>query len=301
MAIGNYGNIRSADVEPNDMEIYYIYRKTRTSQSEPVGVLNPVQVVKKIKDPNDAASILGGMYEFELPSSIFSRIGYYSIYVRPKKLKLNILDCGVLAVDNSIRGIVLDLSKIPPTDAYKFDNNGLIGSLVEYYSDNPINGEKKIQNLFRIVTSNFKVEPISDNISTVSQKSIKYRANDNATLCFLTLTPSTQAINTPNLVPYIGKTNQTISLSATNFDPFMIEVNIVEHNIDTLAFALYGNRSKSVNEGIETIYDNEGRIFKQFVEYPEQVDANGRLMQIRLQLTNLDTTQNLGTQVPPTV
>ena len=51
---------------------------------------------------------LPGMYNLALPVSIFSNVGFYTIYIRPKEIKAKILDIGVLAAYNDINGIIID-------------------------------------------------------------------------------------------------------------------------------------------------------------------------------------------------
>jgi hypothetical protein len=149
-----------------------------------------------------------------------------------------------------------------------------------------------VQNLFRIVTSCFRVEPISDNLNTTTQKSIKYRLNDASTLLFCTVTPSTAFNVKPSAFPYIGVPNQEIIISNTYFDPVALELELVEHDIDTLAIGIFGNQAKNIQNGTRTYYNNDNEIYKQFNEYVIKDDfTNENLYEVKENRTDIDFTQ----------
>ncbi len=267
MATGVFGTKRSADFRVQDCEIFYMYSTDRATNTTEVLSLNPAQVLEKIDDPTDSGLILGGLYNLILPTSIFNKKGFYNIVIRPKRLRVRIADCGVLASKPDIRGVLFDLSSIPAEDVSKFENSNLIGYRIEYVTTNTSADEKKIQNLFRIITSNNKVEPISETLNNTNQKSVKYRLNDNSTLVFCTVTPSSAPSVRPNAVPFIGLPNQEVFLIPTIFDPIHLEIELVEHDFDTLAIGLFGNQTKAVADGTRTYYNENNQIYKQFTEY----------------------------------
>jgi len=202
MATGTFGNIRPADINiATDVEAYYTYIADRTVAPTVVTPLNPSQILFKLDHPTQTNRILGGLYNLRLPTNVFNQLGIYTVYIRPKEVKLRILDCGVLAAKPDIKGIIIDLNTVPPEDLFMFENNGLIGHRIEYINTALNVTERKVQNLFRIVTSCFRVEPISDNLNTTTQKSIKYRLNDASTLLFCTVTPSTAFNVKPSAFP----------------------------------------------------------------------------------------------------
>lgn len=289
MATGVFGTKRGADFNPADCEIYYTYQIDRSTDSLEVLTLNSSQTLQKIDDPNEAGLILGGMYNLVLPTAVFNKKGIYNIYIQPKRLRVRISDCGVLASKPDIRGILFDTSTVSPDDASKFENGGLTGFRVEYISTTPSTNEKKIQNLFRIITSNNRVEPISENLNNTSQKSVKYRLNDNSSLVFCTVTPSSAPGVKPNAVPFIGLPNQEVFLIPTYFDPVHIEVELTEHDFDTIAIGLFGNQSKSVADGVRTYYDENGEIYKQYTEYVVKDDiSEEKLFEVKEEKTNID-------------
>ncbi len=297
MAVGSYGTIRPADVSPSDVDIFYHYVSGRTASAEvqfekldnSQDILTPV-FHNANTGGNANTEILGGLYNLKLESSRFSELGIYTLYLRPKQIRTEVSDCGVLSSLPSVRGLVIDLSVIDPADRNKFTPQGLVGYRIEYLD---ADSGAKIPNFFRIVTSSFYCEPITSNLSNSSQKAIRYRYSDIATnLMFLTLTPSSSPTSRPNTIPFIGQPNQSIILSNTFFNPVMLEIDMVEHDATTLAHALYGNQSKSVEDGIYTIYDQNNNIYKQFNLYEIKDDVNETLYEIREKRDNIDESLN---------
>ncbi len=297
MAVGSYGTIRPADVSPADVDIFYHYVSGRTASAEvqfekldnSQDILTPV-FHNANTGGNADTEILGGLYNLKLESSRFSELGIYTLYLRPKQIRTTVSDCGVLSSLPSVRGLVIDLNVIDPADRNKFTPQGLVGYRIEYLD---ADSGAKIPNFFRIVTSSFYCEPITSNLSNSSQKAIRYRYSDIATnLMFLTLTPSSSPTSRPNTIPFIGQPNQSIILSNTFFNPVMLEIDMVEHDATTLAHALYGNQSKSVEDGIYTIYDQNNNIYKQFNLYEIKDDVNETLYEIREKRDNIDESLN---------
>jgi hypothetical protein len=167
---------------------------------------------------------------------------------------------------------------------------GLVGFRIEYLNPDG----SKIPNFFRIITSSFYCEPVTENQTNSSQKSIRYRYVDGATnLLFCTVSPSSSPTNKPNATPFIGQPNQNVVISNTYFNPISIEVEIVEHDISTLAIALYGNQTKSMDDGIYTIYDSNNNIYKQYNLYEVRDEFNELLYEVRQDRgTNIDYSKN---------
>ena len=302
MAIGSYGIIRPADVSPEDIEIYFHYVPNRNSTSEVTlkrlsssDVLTPVFHNTETTDDTSAPNteILGGLYNLKLSATDFSDTGIYTLHIRPKQIRTSITDCGILASLPSVRGLIVDLSNVPAADRNKFTPQGLVGYRVEYInsSDN-----KKIPNFYRIVTSSFYCSPIVSNLTSTSQKAIRYQYSEQVTnLMFLTVTPSSAPTNKPNTVPFIGTPSQKIILTNTYFNPTTIEVEMVEHDASTLAHALYGNQSKAVSQGIYTIYDNNNNIYRQYNLYEVKDEFNETLYEVREERASVDETLNFDT------
>lgn len=267
MANNTYGIVRAALVDPSDVEIFYCYRPTRNSEDETFRNWRKIEDVNSIFSNSELENSglsdtrLPGMYNLSLPVSIFGRKGFYTIYIRPKEISCTIKDVGVLESYPEIRGIVIDMDDITENRTL-FTNDNLVGYRVEYYS---FQGDGLMrQQYYRLVTSNNLCEPISQNIVTSNTSSNGYRFNAGGTLCFITLTPSTSPSFKPNATPYIGVPNQKISLINTKFDPVAIEVNMVENDIDTLSYGIYGETVRNLDNGRISIYNTNDEIFKQF-------------------------------------
>lgn len=267
MANNTYGIVRAALIDPSDVEIFYSYRPTRNSEDESFKKWRKIDDVASVfsngelETSTEADIRLPGMYNLNLPVSIFGRKGFYSIYIRPKELTCTIKDVGALESYPEIRGIVLDMNDIPENRSL-FTNDNLVGYRVEYYN---FQGDGLMrQQYYRLVTSNNLCEPVSQNVITSNTSSNGYRFNAGGTLCFITLTPSTAPSFKPNATPYIGVPNQKIVLVNTKFDPVTLEVNIVENDMDTLSYGIYGETVRNLDNGRVSIYNRDDEIFKQF-------------------------------------
>ena len=289
MATGNYGTIRSADVSPDDVEIILNYTPSRDetdnfilTKLDAKSILRPY-FHNSATGGNANVEILGGLYNLKLPADQFNKLGIYTLYIRPAEIRTKITDCGVLSSLPNVKGIVIDLNNVPSQYRNKFVNQGLIGFRVEYLNSDGT----KIPNFFRIVTSSFYCEPVVQNLTNTSQKAIRYRyVESTSNLLFCTLSPSSSPTNKPNATPFIGQPDQNIVITNTFFNPITTEVEIVEHDISTLAIALYGNQTKSIDDGIYTIYDSANNIYKQYNLFEVRDQFNELLYEVRQDRNN---------------
>jgi len=289
VATGNYGTIRSADVSPDDVEIILNYTPSRDETDN--FVLTKLDA-KSILRPyfhnattggNSGVEISGGLYNLKLPADQFNKLGIYTLYIRPAEIRTKITDCGVLSSLPNVKGIVVDLNNVPSQYRNKFVNQGLIGFRVEYLNSDGT----KIPNFFRIITSSFYCEPVIQNLTNTSQKAIRYRyVESTSNLLFCTLSPSSSPTNKPSATPFIGQPDQNIIITNTFFNPITTEVEIVEHDISTLAIALYGNQTKSIDDGIYTIYDSANNIYKQYNLFEVRDQFNELLYEVRQDRNN---------------
>lgn len=295
MATGNYGIKRPADVSPSDVEVLYHYTSDRDSTTAPIlkklnasDVLSPV-MHNSNTGGNASIEMIGGMYDLTLNSADFSELGVYNLYIRPKQIRTKIVDCGVLLTLPNVKGLVFDISDVDAEDRSKFVNNGLVGYRVEY-----LNSEgAKVTNFFRIITSSFYCEPVVANLTNTNQKSLRYRYTSNPTnLLYCTLTPSSAPTNNATAIPFIGEPNQSVILSNTYFNPIHMEIEMVEHDEQTIAYALYGNQTKSIEDGIYTIYDKDNNIYRQYNLFEIRDEINNKLFEVREDRgNNIDTTK----------
>ena len=289
MAIGSYGTVRPADVSPEDVEIIMNYTPSRDVTND--------FVLKKLNAPtilrpyfnnsqtggNSGVEILGGLYNLTLPASEFNALGFYTLYIRPAQIRTTITDCGVLSALPNVKGLIINLANVPSQYLNKFVPQGLVGFRIEYLN----NDGSKIPNFFRIITSSFFCEPVVTNQTNTTQKSIRYRYVDsNSNLLFLTLSPSSSPTNKPNATPFIGQPNQDIIITNTFFNPVTVDIQMAEYDIDSLAVALYGNQTKSIDDGIYAIYDSNNNIFRQYNLFEIRDQFNSLLYEVRQNRNN---------------
>ena len=267
MANGVYGtNIPTSisnDLIANYVDIVYSYSKTRNSTDvegskfEKLSSDNMKNVVLSKSETND--NMVDGLYNLKLPTDIFGKKGFYTIYIKPKEIPVTIMDVSTLHDFSTVRGIVIDLKAIPTE--LKGDasvNNGLVGYRVIYR-----NNDGTRSNELRIVTSNNKCEPVVNVSTTTNSKTYSYRYNENSTYTFITVTPSMPLSYKASSTPFIGKATQNIYLVNTLFEPICIELEMVENDIDTVTNILTGNQLRDLNNGLLTTFDKDNNILVQ--------------------------------------
>jgi hypothetical protein len=296
MAIGSYGTIRPSDVSPQDVEIIMNYTPTRDVTDQFVLTKLDAQTILRPyfanteTGGNPGVEVLGGLYNLTLPANQFNALGIYTLYLRPAEIRTIISDCGVLSALPNVKGIVIDITDVPTQYQNKFVPQGLVGFRIEYLNADG----SKIPNFFRVVTSSFFCEPVVSNEVNTSQKAIRYRyVEGDSNLIFLTLSPSSSPTNKPNATPYIGQPDQDIIITNTFFNPVTVEVEMVEYDISSLAIALYGNQTKSIDDGIYTIYDSNNNIYRQYNLYEIRDQFNALLYEVRQSRgNNIDFSKN---------
>ena len=271
MRNNTYGIVKPSKVDiNNDVEIWYHYMPSRTSEDydfqefrkieSPIDIFKPATV-----DPDDtdfSDTNLLGMYKLSLPVETFGRKGIYTIYIKPKEYRCTIKDVGVLAAFPDVSGIVIDLNELETMSDAMFANDNLVGYRVEYFETNGQSLTR--QEYYRLITSNNHCEPVTQTLNSAYSNTNGYRFNDTGSLAFLTVTPSTSPDFKANSTPYIGAPQQVICITNTKFDPIMLEVEIVEHDIETLSIMEEGNMVRDLDRGRVTHYNFDNEIYKQY-------------------------------------
>ena len=271
MANGVYGTSIPTLITDNNIQnyvdIYYSYSPTRNSTDVdgvqfvrvPIdGVSNFLSTTYSNVTGGTSDNNIEGLYNLKLPSSIFGLKGFYTIYIKPREVPVTILDVSTLKDFPTVRGVILDLQKLP--DEIKGDasrNNGLVGYRMILRNGNDRDGD------VRIVTSNNKCQPITNVAMTTNVQSYSYQYNENSTFTFLTFTPSSALSFKANSEPYLGVATQNAYLVNTLFEPICIELEMVENDADTIATMISGSQLRDLNNGIITTYDNNNNIFMQ--------------------------------------
>lgn len=269
---GTYGTKKPAFITPDDVDIFYFYRPTRSTDSQDFStgfqVLDSSLLMTTNYEKEDkTVSVLPGMYNLKLPVDKFGTPGIYTIYIKPKEITATISDISVLTAYPNIRGIVLNINNINTTNTNMFNNGGLIGYRIDYY-----NNDGTQMDMYRIITSNNRCEPVSQNFNDVTGKGIKYRLNNSSNLIFCTVTPSTAMSFNPNDLPSLGSTGQQIKLVNTKFNPISLEIEMVEHDVQDVVTMLEGDQIRNLDNAIITTFNKDGEIYHQ-AEYGNIVDT----------------------------
>ena len=100
-----------------------------------------------------------------------------------------------------------------------------------------------------------------------SDKSYSYRYEDSSSLTFITVSPSSAPTFKDNAMPYIGKPTQKILLVNTLFEPIQLDIEMVNHNADTISYMLENNQLRDLDNGLVTTYNDNNAIYSQSEHY----------------------------------
>ena len=261
-----YGIVKSALVDPSqDVDVFYHYRPSRSSEDTSFKQFKKISDVSSIfsnsefENTDEPDMRLPGMYNLNLPVSLFGKKGIYTIYIKPKEIRCTIKDVGSLAAYPDVKGIVIDMNEVENQTLFAADK--LVGYRVEYFEYEG-SGLRR-QQYYRLITSNNMCEPVSQHLTSANTNANCYRINGSGSLCFMTLTPSTSPSFKSNSKPYIGTPNQKIVITNTKFDPVMIELEMTDHDIETLSIMAEGEQVRNLENGRVSTYNFEGEIYKQ--------------------------------------
>lgn len=297
MANSRYSTIRPATVSPSDVEIFYTYSPNReTIPTLTMSKLEPAsQYLKPYTTTVDSNELLGGLYNLTLPPSVFNQLGIYTLFIRPKQIRTRILDCSSLTALPNEKGIVIDTVGAVDNSNNPIDINSIIENLAGYRIEylNNINGELFLkQNYFTIITSANRAEVVSTNQANSTQKATTYRLTDSGKLIFLTVSPNTINPVKPNLKPFIGEPSQNIILTNTNFNPVMMEIELVNYTEEEIGLGIFGNQIRDVQSGVVTHYRDDKTIYKQNLMYEIKDEFNNPLFEIKEVKNQIDPSQN---------
>ena len=272
MANGTYGSKKPAFITSNDVDIFYSYRPSRSTEDTNSSTFKQLDsdilyTVEAMSSENVNLGTLPGVYNLRLPLNVFGRPGYYTVYIKPKEIKTSIVAVSTLAAYPNVRGIVLNINSF--TDDGSVGNNGeLIGYRVEYFD--MTSGERL--DVYRLITSNNKCAPITQNLNDSLATDIKYAFNDSSNLTFCTLTPSSSLSFNSGSYPFIGEVGQTVALINTKFNPIMLDIEVTEHDIETISTMLEGDQIRNLDAAIITTFNDDGGVYHQ-AHYGEVVDS----------------------------
>lgn len=282
MAVGTYGTVKLSDADFNDLDVLYAYSPNRES----LGDIQFFPLYNSVTN-NEFRKLIGadGGYKLRLPASVFNKLGFYMILIRPKTFQTTIVDCSYVVTNSdteiqiSKKGIVIPKLQFQSTGS-------LVGYQMEYFDNNGA----KIKNFHRIITSSDLVS-INPSNNTTSASSTVYALDPNGNQIFVTLTPDEASLITSQASTSLGKSGQNILLSNTFFDPVMIEVEMVDQNIKTLSYALYGQSTRDLETGVYSIFDEQGNLYRQYnLLTRKKAFTDGRI-DVKEERTSINRTQ----------
>ena len=274
-----YGSVLPAYVDINDIDLMFFYQKDNFSDISESLILSPNQYIKSISSPDVFGEDNGGIYKLVIPASFYIQrgLGLYTFQVRPKKHRLTIRDCSFLE-NTDEKGIILDLNEMTAETKSLFQTNNKSSGSVIYFIDNNLS-TRVIPNQHRIITTHYRVEPISTSLNNSQNRNgIRYRLNEASNLVFLVLTPVNTSLNTNDL--FIGTPTQNIILTNTSFEPITIQIQVNDFDDKDIYYGIYGNQTFNYNTGIRTFYDLNGNIIVQKDEYTTKDDFLNDLKKI---------------------
>lgn len=286
---GMYGTVKPADINiNNDVEIFYHYRPSINTEdinftnfkTLPTNVLSPCTT-----NGNDGNMSISGLFNLKLPLDKFDRKGIYTIYIRPKEIKTTITDVATLAAYPDVRGVVFAATS--DMDSFK-PANSLTGYRIEYLNSNGIkNGD------FKLITSSNLASATTYQLNNTYEKSTKYYYNMAGTTIFCTVTPSLAPTFKPNDLPNIGNPGQEVILVNTKFNPVMLELEMVDHDAETISYMLEGNQLIDKDNALITTFNKYGEIYHQS-EYGAYKDEYGNpLYEFKKKKDIVDNNQTL--------
>ncbi len=282
MAVGTYGIVKTADCDYNDLDVLYAYSPNRES----LGDIQFSPLFNSVTN-NEFRKLIGadGGYKLRLPASVFNKLGFYMILIKPKTFQTEIVDCSFVVTNNdqeiqiSKKGIVIPKLQFQSTGS-------LVGYQIEYFDDNGV----KIKNFHRIITSSDLVTINPINNSSLAG-STTYVFDPNGNQLFLTLTPDEASLVTNQATTSLGKSGQKILLSNTFFDPVMIEVEMVDQNIKTLSYGIYGQSTRDLETGVYSIFDENGNLYKQYTLLTQKKQFSNGNIDVKQDRATIDRTQ----------
>lgn len=280
-SIGAYGTNIPIAISKNNIssmvDISYAYHATRSFDSaskmefkrlDP-SILTPCE---RESDDEYADKVVEGMYTLQLPLTEFGKKGFYTVYIKPKEIEATITDVGALTAFPNVRGLIIDQNSLKD-EKYKIlvkTNNALVGYRIVYFDESG-----RMENCYRIVTSNNSCEPVVQAPTTSSDKSYSYRYDDASSLTFITVSPSSAPSFKNNATPFIGKANQRILLVNTLFEPIQLDIEMTTHDIDTISWMLENSQLRDLDNGLVTTFNDDNELYVQHEHYTLKDEYTG--------------------------
>lgn len=280
MSNGIFGSVRPANITPSDdVDLLYFYKPTRGETSDSFKGFKTLDasscLIPSVKDEDE--STIFGMYELRLPLDEFNQKGFYTIYIKPKELKATIIDVSVLAAYPTVKGVVFNIKQGELNGL-----NDLTGYRIEF-SDGTT----------RLIKSCNRCEPVIVNTGDGYPKSTRYNLIDTSSnFVFCTVSPSSSPTFKTNAHPYIGEPGLEVKVINTKFSPKMIEVELTNHDLDTISYMLEGDQANDRDNAIITTYNDAHEIYHQADYYVLKDRLGNPLYNIKKKRTDIDHNQD---------
>lgn len=278
---GIYGTVKPANINiENDVEIFYNYKADRSyANVEPFKELTASNLIKA----TDGNVNIDGLYNLKLPLSIFNKKGVYTVYIKPKTINIGIYAIGNLVEYPDVRGVIF---KAEDLDGFLRTDGSLIGYRIQYGDES--------ESFTRLITSSnlCDVVPVSGQNKFRLYSNTGNSGSSNGKLIFCTVTPSTANGFNPNAKPSIGEPGQMVKVVNTKFNPVMFEIEMVDHDIETLSYMTESSQVRNLENGTFTIYNDKNEIYKQFETYTVKTRLGRPLYDVKLEKDVIDTSQN---------
>ena len=287
---GLYGTVRSAKIDPQkDAELFYFYRPNSSTTAEDFTQFKKLSASNLVASKGDVDSqiedILPGMFNLRLPLDTFNDTGIYNVYIRPKECITHLVDVSVLADYPEIRGVVVNKNAVDGV-------TDLTGYRVEYFDPTT---KERTDRAFIITSCNF-CKPIWVSVSDSVNIPKRYQYTDSsANLLFCTLTPCSYGDYSPNVAPNIGtgvEEKDLVAIINTKFSPVMIEIEMVEHDAETITTMLEGDTIMDHDNAIMTHYNENKEIYQQYDFYEQKNSLGEPLYTVKRKRENIDSSED---------
>lgn len=279
MSTGIFGSVRPANIDVyNDVDLYYYYRPTRGETSKNFKGFKKLDaseclIPSTIDDDNH--TVLSGLFNLRLPLDKFANKGFYTVYITPKERKVPIVAVGSLAAYPDVKGVVFNLQ-----------NENLLGisDLTGYrleFEDGTTRLVKSCNRAERVTTNNGK--EINDGWNLVDTTS---------DLIFCTVSPSSAPSFKLNAAPYIGESGIEVKVTNTKFSPQIVEIEMIDHDADTISYMLEGDQANDRDHAIITTYNDKHEIYHQSDYYVLKDKLGNPLYNIKKKRENIDGNQD---------
>lgn len=284
---GLYGTVRSAKIDPQkDAELFYFYRPNRSTTAEDFSKFKRMDASNLVpSEAEDLNDVLPGMFNLRLPLDTFNDTGIYTVYIRPREYMTNLQDVSVLADYPEIRGVVINKGAVG-------DVTDLTGYRVEYFDAST---NKRTDRAFIITSCNF-CKPIWVSVTDSVNMPKRYQYTDSSSnLLFCTLTPCSYGDYSPNVAPNIGTgvpEKDLVAVINTKFSPVMVEIEMVEHDAETITTMLEGDTIMDHDNAIMTHYNENKEIYQQYDFYEQKNSLGEPLYSVKRKRENIDSSED---------